>query len=70
DGLLMAGRCISGDFNAHTSYRVTGNAVTLGEAAGKAAAIAAGTKPLPREVPWAEIREAVPLAEKTEPQEA
>lgn len=35
DGLLMAGRCISGDFWAHASYRVTGNAVAMGEAAGK-----------------------------------
>lgn len=26
DGLLVAGRCISGDFLAHSSYRVTGNA--------------------------------------------
>lgn len=34
DGLLMAGRCISGDFWAHASYRVTGNAVAMGEAAG------------------------------------
>lgn len=34
DGLLMAGRCISGDFLAHGSYRVTGNSVALGEAAG------------------------------------
>ena len=38
DGLLMAGRCISGDFLAHSSYRVTGNAVALGEAAGRTAA--------------------------------
>jgi len=38
DGLLMAGRCISGDFWAHSSYRVTGNAVALGEAAGRLAA--------------------------------
>jgi len=38
EGLLMAGRCISGDFLAHSSYRVTGNAVAMGEAAGKAAA--------------------------------
>ncbi|MDD4540195.1 MAG: FAD-dependent oxidoreductase, partial [Lentisphaeria bacterium] len=37
-GLLMAGRCISGDFWAHSSYRVTGNAVAMGEAAGKYAA--------------------------------
>jgi hypothetical protein len=40
-GLLMAGRCISGDFIAHSSYRVTGNAVAMGEAAGDAAARAA-----------------------------
>ena len=41
DNLLMAGRCISGDFLAHASYRVTGNAVPLGEAAGRLAARAA-----------------------------
>lgn len=38
DNLLMAGRCISGDFLAHGSYRVTGNAVPMGEATGKLAA--------------------------------
>ena len=38
DNLLMAGRCISGDFTMHASYRVTGNAVPMGEAAGWAAA--------------------------------
>lgn len=36
DGLMMAGRCISGDFIAHSSYRVTGNSVPMGEAAGRA----------------------------------
>ena len=41
DGLMMAGRCISGDFIAHASYRVTGNAVAMGEAAGVIAALAA-----------------------------
>ena len=46
----MAGRCISGDFLAHSSYRVTGNAVAMGEAAGKVAAVAAATKRLPQEV--------------------
>ncbi len=47
DGLLMAGRCISGDFIAHASYRVTGNAVAMGEAAGRCAArcVAHGTTP-------------------------
>ena len=38
EGLLLAGRCISGDFFAHASYRVTGNAVATGEAAGRYAA--------------------------------
>ncbi len=47
DGLLMVGRCISGDFIAHASYRVTGNAVAMGEAAGKTAAEAAKTGRLP-----------------------
>ncbi len=55
-GLLMAGRCISGDFIAHSSYRVTGNAVALGEAAGKVAAVAAATNRLPQAVKWAEVQ--------------
>lgn len=38
DNLLLAGRCISGDFFMHASYRVTGNAVPMGEAAGWGAA--------------------------------
>lgn len=54
DGLMMAGRCISGDFIAHASYRVTGNAVAMGEAAGVVAAIAAKTKRPPHEVIWSE----------------
>ncbi len=54
DGLMMAGRCISGDFFAHASYRVTGNAVAMGEGAGVVAALAAKSKRLPHEVDWAE----------------
>lgn len=57
DGLLMAGRCISGDFLAHASYRVTGNAVAMGEAAGAVAALAAKSKRLPHEVDWNEAAE-------------
>ncbi len=38
--LLMAGRCISGDFRAHASYRTTSDCVAMGEVAGRAAAIA------------------------------
>lgn len=54
DGLMMAGRCISGDFTAHASYRVTGNAVAMGEAAGVVGAIAAMSKRQPQEVEWSE----------------
>lgn len=38
DGLMMAGRCISGDFYSHGNFRVGGNASKTGEAAGYAAA--------------------------------
>jgi len=34
DNLFMAGRCISGDFYAHSSYRMSGNAVAMGGALG------------------------------------
>ena len=56
DGLMMAGRCISGDFIAHASYRVTGNAVAMGEAAGATAALAARTGRAPHDVPWHEVQ--------------
>lgn len=56
DGLLLAGRCISGDFIAHASYRVTGNAVAMGEAAGATAAVAAKNKTAPHDVPWSEVK--------------
>ncbi len=38
DNLFLAGRCLSGDFLAHSSYRVSGNAAPTGEAAGRLAA--------------------------------
>ncbi|WP_339926375.1 FAD-dependent oxidoreductase [uncultured Cyclobacterium sp.] len=53
-GLLMAGRCISGDFISHSSYRVTGNAVAMGQAAGRVAAIAAISNKLPKDISWSE----------------
>jgi len=55
DGLLLAGRCISGDFLAHSSYRVTGNAVALGEAAGAVAAGAVRQGCLPHDVEWEDV---------------
>src|SRR5690606_36081318 len=53
-GLMMAGRCISGDFIAHSSYRVTGNAVTMGQAVGRVGAVAVAKKKLPQSVTWNE----------------
>ena len=41
EGLLVAGRCISGTHEAHASYRVTGTCMGMGQAAGLAAALAA-----------------------------
>lgn len=64
DGLMMAGRCISGDFVSHSSYRVTGNAVGMGEAAGVAAALAAKSGKLPHEVVWAEVKAKLDLLHK------
>ena len=52
----MAGRCISGDFIAHSSYRVTGNSVAMGEAAGTAAALAAANNVTPGEVRWSDFQ--------------
>lgn len=59
DGLMMAGRCISGDFVAHSSYRVTGNAVAMGQAAGVTAALAATQNKLPHQVEWAQVKAAL-----------
>lgn len=42
ENLLTAGRCISGSYVAHAAYRVTGNCLAMGEAAGRAAAESLG----------------------------
>ncbi len=52
DGLMLAGRCISGDFIAHSSYRVTGNAVPMGEAAAQAAVASIKQGRMPHELSW------------------
>lgn len=63
DGLMMAGRCISGDFYAHSAYRVTGNAVGMGQAAGLAAATAVKDGKLPHEIDWSELAKTAPWNE-------
>jgi FAD dependent oxidoreductase len=55
ENLLVAGRCISGSWNAHAAYRVTGNCVAMGEAAGLAAAIALECRISPRKVPGSQL---------------
>jgi len=56
NGLMMAGRCISGDFFSHASYRVTGNAVAMGEAAGIVAAQAAAANCFPQDIKWTGLK--------------
>ncbi len=54
--LLMAGRCISGDFYAHSTFRLTGNAVTTGCASGVLAAAAVKSNKPPKAVSYAEFK--------------
>ena len=56
DGLLVAGRCISGTHRAHASYRVMTPCMSMGEAAGVAATLAVSRGVMPREVAPAAIR--------------
>ena len=57
EGLLTAGRCISGTHRAHASYRVMGIALALGQAAGVAAALSVQKGVTPRQVDPAHIRQ-------------
>lgn len=59
DGLLMAGRCISGSHDAHASYRVQCIAIAIGAAAGAAAATAIKQGVLPRNVDVARVQMAL-----------
>ena len=56
DGLLLAGRCISGSHEAHASYRVMAIAMALGVAAGAAAALSAGSGIAPRNMDISRIQ--------------
>lgn len=56
EGLLLAGRCISGTHKAHSNYRVMPICVGMGEAAGYAASIAVKKDILPSQVDVKEIQ--------------
>jgi hypothetical protein len=57
EGLLVAGRCISGTHEAHSSYRVMPIVMATGQAAGACAALAVRRRAAPREVPARLVRD-------------
>lgn len=57
DGLLLAGRCISGSHEAHSSYRAMPIAMATGQAAGVCAALAAGKRVPPRALSHREVQQ-------------
>jgi hypothetical protein len=59
DGLLLAGRCISGSHDAHASYRVMAIALATGAAAGAAAALAHRYGVQPRALDVKQVQEAL-----------
>jgi hypothetical protein len=56
DRLIVAGRCISGTHEAHSSYRVMPIVMATGQAAGVCAALAARKGVAPRDLPVREIQ--------------
>jgi hypothetical protein len=59
DGLLVAGRCVSTTFAALGAVRDQATCMTMGEAAGAAAAISARTGVAPRDVDVAAVQQAL-----------
>ncbi|HJA68602.1 MAG TPA: FAD-dependent oxidoreductase [Firmicutes bacterium] len=59
NGLLVAGRCISGTYETNGSYRVTGDCMATGQAAGAAAALAVKQNVNVRDVDIHQLRKIV-----------
>jgi hypothetical protein len=55
--LIVAGRCISGTHEAHSSYRVMPISMATGHAAGVCAALAAKSGKSPRDIPAVEVQQ-------------
>lgn len=56
EGLVVAGRCISGTHEAHSSYRVMPIVMATGQAAGICAALAATQHSSPRQIPVRDVQ--------------
>lgn len=56
EGLLVVGRCLSAEHDAHASVRSMGQCMGMGQAAGVAAALAVQDQHMPREVPNGALR--------------
>jgi len=56
DGVIVAGRCISADHNAHGTVRIMGCVLSQGEAAGTAAALCIRQKKNPKELQGSELK--------------
>ncbi|MDO4546771.1 MAG: FAD-dependent oxidoreductase [Clostridia bacterium] len=59
DGLMMAGRCISGTHRAHASYRVMSICMAMGQAVGAAAALCAKHGVQPKKLPVSTVQKAL-----------
>lgn len=56
EGLLVAGRCLSAEHDAHASVRSMGQCMAMGQAVGVAASLSAKTGKLPREIVITELQ--------------
>lgn len=56
EGVIVAGRCISGTHEAHSSYRVMPVSMATGQAAGVCAALAVHRKKTPRAISAADVQ--------------
>jgi hypothetical protein len=75
EGLIVAGRCISGTHEAHSSYRVMPIVMATGQAAGVAGALAARRGAAPRglsvkEVQYELVRQGASLRKELHPAKA